>query len=273
MIIRNAVSKAKEILKNNNIPDYDSSATFILNHIINSSHGISLEEEMSDKLYNDYMELIYKRISREPLDMILGYTDFYNLRIPFDLNTLTPRLETELLVERVILDISNKEVDVLDMCTGSGCIGLAIAKNTNSQVTLADISHKAIETAKQNAKLNNIDNVEFVETNLFRGITKTYDIIVCNPPYIRTHDLYDLEPEVYRYDPKLALDGGNDGLDFYRVIANQSSKFLKPYGTLYLEIGYDQSKDVSELLKPYFNVSIMKDLAHIDRFIIAKKVN
>lgn len=271
MTIRDAVEYAKKVLRNNNIPDYDASATFIMNHVINSPCGISLSEELSQEKYQEYIRLLYQRINREPLDKILGYTDFYGVRIPFDINTLTPRLETELLVERIVLDIADKPCSVLDMCAGSGCIGLAIAKNTNACVTLADISNKAILTAKSNAKLNKIDRVNFVETNLFNKINQTYDIIVCNPPYIKTKDLYDLEPEVFKFDPKLALDGGTDGLDFYRVIANKVGDYLNPQGTLYLEIGYNQAKDVYNLFKENYEVQVMQDLAHIDRFIIVKR--
>jgi len=272
MTIREAVEYAKKVLKSNNIPDYDMSATFIMNHVIDSPYGISLNEELSQEKYQEYIRLIYFRINREPLDKILGYTDFYGVRIPFDINTLTPRLETELLVERVINDISDNHYKVLDMCTGSGCIGLSIAKNTKCRVVLSDISYKAINTAKSNATLNNIDNVEFVESNLFNNIHDKFDIIVCNPPYIKTKDLYSLEPEVFKFDPKLALDGGTDGLDFYRVIAHKVSDYLNPQGTLYLEIGYNQAQDVCNLFKDNFEVQIMQDLAHIDRFIIVKKV-
>lgn len=263
---------AKEKLKSSNIADVDMSATFIMDFVINCQSGFSLYEELPEDKYIKYNELIERRCLHEPLDSIVGFTPFYDLKIPFDKSVLTPRLETEFLVERVLLDIgSNSNLKILDMCCGSGCIGLSIAKATGLSITLVDISDNAINIAKNNAKLNNIQNISFVVSDLFDKIKDKYDIIVCNPPYIKTQDLNNLEIEVRDYDPQLALDGGEDGLDFYRKIADTCVNYLNQKGTLYLEIGYDQGRAVCDILKQNFDTELIQDLSHLDRFVVAKK--
>lgn len=263
---------AKLKLKSNNIADADVSATFIMDFVMDNANSFSLYEELAQDKLIKYNELIDRRCAHEPLDSIIGFTPFYDIKIPFNKDVLTPRLETEFLVERILLDMAgNPNLKVLDMCCGSGCIGLSIAKATSCDMTLADISDKAINIAKNNAKLNNIDNISFVISDLFDKINNKYDIIVCNPPYIKSDDLDTLEIEVKDYDPVLALDGGEDGLDFYRRLAKDCLKYLNPKGTLYLEIGYDQGVSVCDILKENFEVEVIKDLSKLDRFVIAKK--
>ena len=173
----------------------------------------------------------------------------------------------------IVKDIKNKKLDVLDLCSGSGCIGLAIAKNTECNVTLSDISKKAIKASMKNAMINDI-KVNFLVSDMFESVPSKYDVIVCNPPYITRSDLEKLEIEVKDFDPRLALDGGVDGLDFYREIGKNASEFLKDDGRIYLEIGIDQSKSVVECLQENFvDIKVIKDYSGIDRFIIAKKGN
>ena len=162
-----------------------------------------------------------------------------------------------------------KESKVLDLCTGSGCIAVAIAKEKGAQVTASDISPEAIEVAKENARINGV-SVEFVESNLFAKVTGVFDVIVSNPPYIRSGDIAGLERIVRDFEPRLALDGGADGLDFYRAIARDFEKFLAPKGYLFLEVGYDQAKEVAALFGKR-DIKIIKDYSGIERIVRVRK--
>jgi len=225
-----------------------------------------IEKEQEER----YFAMLEKRLSGEPMQKFLGFIEFLGLRISFNKNTLTPRQETEILVDGIIQDINkaNRVLDVLDLCAGSGCIGLAIKKHTKSNVTLSDISNFAISHINENAENNNID-VEVICSDMFENIEKKFDIIISNPPYLKTTELNKLEKEVDMFDPKLALDGGEDGLDFYKIIAKGVKKFLKPNGNLYLEIHYLLGKETKELFEKYFKeVKIVKDYSGKDRFVI-----
>ena len=245
-------------------------------HILASVMGVSVIElntidELTKKQAKAFAKLIKARSRHVPLDKIIGYTDFLSLRIPFNKNTLTPRQETEILVDMIIKDIKGSSPDVLDMCSGSGCIGLAIAKETSSNVTLCDVSKKAIKISKKNAQVNQV-KVNFILSNMFKNIPSRYDIIVSNPPYINKSDLEKLEIEVRDFDPRLALVGGFDGLDFYRIIAKEGAEYLKPNGVIYLEIGINQSKEIVDALQENFvDIKVIKDYSGIERFISAKK--
>ena len=269
-----------------NIPDKDESIKYILSIATKKNiNELHLVEELSLGEFRKFDKLVKLRERHVPLDKIIGYKEFYNLKIPFNRNVLTPRYETELLTDMLIKDIrknfKKEPPSILDLCSGSGCIGLAIASETGANVTLADISPKAIKISKKNNKLNNKlrlkDNkpptsVNFVVSDLFADIEYKFDIIVCNPPYIKSQDLQMLEIEVRDFDPILALDGGRDGLDFYRRVISEAPKFLNDGGKIYLEVGVNQADKVEKLLsKEFENIEIHKDLAQIDRFIIAKK--
>ena len=229
---------------------------------------------ITPKKYKKFCKLIRLRCKRMSMDKLIGYTEFMDNIIPFSPHTLTPRQETEILVDMIISDNKSRyNLKVLDLCTGSGCIGIAVAKRLHADVTMSDISKRAIKNAKHNARINNA-KVDIVYSNMFDNIHSTFDIIISNPPYIPTKDVDALEHEVKYYDPTLALDGGEDGLDFYRIIADKAPQFLNPKGKIYLEIGIDEGDSLIEILSTNFtNISVIKDYAGIDRFIIAKKVN
>lgn len=235
-------------------------------------NNLPLDMPVSKKKYNKYCKLIRLRCKHMSMDKIIGFTEFMNVTIPFSHNVLTPRQETEILVDMIIKDNkSRKNIKVLDLCTGSGCIGISIAKELCAEVTLSDISKSALKEASRNARLNNV-KVACVHSDLFDNISNTFDIIVSNPPYIPTCDVQTLEPEVLGFDPVLALDGGEDGLDFYRRIAIEAPKYLNPNGKLYLEIGIDEGEKIKDIFSPYFqNISVIKDYGGIDRFVIAEK--
>lgn len=202
--------------------------------------------------------------------MIIGQSDFLNTVILESKYTLTPRPETEFLADYIIKN-ENHSASVLDLCCGSGCIGISLNKNGFSDVVLLDVSGKALKCAKKNAKLNGA-NVVFLKSNMFEKVSQKFDLIVSNPPYIASGDINDLQIEVKKYDPIIALDGGEDGFDFYRIIAEKCGDYLNKNGVLYLEIGLNQENYISKLLEKNFkNITIIKDLSGINRFMRAEK--
>lgn len=267
--IKFALSWGKDTLKGAGINPHD--AEFIMSEILGRDARGEASDTLSRKCERKFSRAINQRAKHVPLDKIIGYTDFMDIRIPFNKCTLTPRQETEIMVDDIIRMYKGKKPDILDLCTGSGCIGLSIAKALGTQVMLSDISKKAIRVAKKNAKLNGV-YVTILHSDLFDNIPTTFDIIISNPPYIKRKDLESLEIEVRDFDPVISLDGGESGLDFYRKIIAEAPKFLNSHGSLWLEIGIDQSADIVEMLKKDFeDIAVKKDFAGIDRYIIAKK--
>ena len=244
---------------------------FLCKGLLNiSSADMLTKTELTDKEYKILNSAIKKRLKGVPLQLVIGYTDFLGVEIIETRHTLKPRKETELMVEKIIQS-EPKDISVLDMCAGSGCIGLALKKAGFEEVTLADISKHAIKMCIKNARLNHLA-VSVVKSDMFKSIIGTFDMIVCNPPYIKTEDMQMLSREVQKFDPKIALDGGVDGLAFYRTIATEAPKFLTENGVLYLEIGQNQETAVSNLLSKNFkNITIMKDYNDINRIIRAEK--
>ena len=202
-----------------------------------------------------------------PLQYALGFTEFYGIRLNLNQNVLIPRPETELVAEEVINTNGQK---VLDLCTGSGAIAIAVAtKKEGAIVTASDVSQYALDIAKSNASLLGL-NIDFRCGNMFEGVKgEKYDIIVSNPPYIPSADIQKLEKKVKDFEPMLALDGGKDGLNFYRIIAKEYSEYLNENGTLILELGIDESEKVAALFEGK-SVEIKKDYNGIDRILIVK---
>ena len=278
---RKLFAKAFDLLKSSGIEnvEYDIKA------ILTDTFGVDLnkfildmdnEFEPDKDLEAKYLSRIEKRKKHIPLQYIINKQNFYGLDFYVDESVLIPRYDTENIVDRIVKDCKeNKCLSVLDLCTGSGCIAVSLKKFGFESVYAADISDKALSVAKYNAKLNNADII-FLQSDLYENFPKEirFDIIVSNPPYISTDEIARLEKQVRDFEPKLALDGGRDGLDFYKKIINLSKDFLNNKGRLYLEIGYDQSKDVVDLAKKerYDNIVIIKDLSGRDRG-ISMKVN
>jgi len=215
--------------------------------------------------------------SPKPLSQAMGYTEFYGEKVLVNSNVLTPRQDTEILVQQAIGAIERKmeksktgEVSVLDLCTGSGCIALALSKNTNANIVASDICDKALAVAKKN--LENRKLVEVIKSDLLAGLDgRKFDVIVSNPPYIPANDINDLDHEVKNCEPLKALDGGIDGLDFYRRIATDIKNYLNLNGVVLLEVGINQATNVKRLFeKDYKNISIIKDLNGIDRVVVIK---
>lgn len=214
--------------------------------------------------------LAAERLSGKPLWYILGDTEFYGYTIKVDGRVLIPRPETEQLAELAVKTAEEGD-KILDMCTGSGCIAIAVAKQTagkNVTVTAADISAPALALAAENAKANGAD-IKFIESDLFAKVRGKFNIIVCNPPYIRRGDLSGLQREVRDYEPLSALDGGEDGLDFYRRLAAEAPKHLVRGGTLLVECGIGQAQEIVKLFNKFDYTMVTRDLEGVERFVRA----
>lgn len=226
----------------------------------------------SERETEQYLSLIEKRATRYPLQYILGEIEFMGFDFNVRENVLIPRMETETLVDEVTKEVK-KNAAVLDLCCGSGVIGISVAKNTQAKVVSVDYSDDAIALTKENAQKNNV-NIEVIKSDMFNGLVKkTFDIIVSNPPYIPSEIIPTLEVEVKDHEPIMALDGGKDGLNFYRQIVDQSPKYLNGEGMLFLEIDFDQGQDLLDMIgkNPFFKeVELQQDLTGKDRFIKAK---
>lgn len=216
------------------------------------------------KKANEYADRL---LGGEPLDYILGNSDFCGVKIKVDNRVLIPRFETEILATTAVDIVRDRDVSVLDLCTGSGCIAAVIARNTRAQITASDVSDAALAVAESNLKGL---GVQLVKSDMFENIEGTFDLIVSNPPYIRTFDIDGLQPQVTA-QPRLALDGGEDGLRFYRIIADNADRFLNDGGVLMTEVGYDQASDVIALFEKIGKCRIVKDLDGKDRIVVCEK--
>lgn len=281
MEIRQAIIENAKILKENNIPNSYNIARILLAHTINKPKEylvINDKEILKDDILKSYNTNVEKVKNGYPLQYITNHQEFMRLNFYVDDNVLIPQPDTEILVEEVIkickTQYKKKTIKVLDLCTGSGAIAISINKYVdNAETTATDISNNALKVAKKNANLNNVD-IEFIESNMFQHINDKYDIIVSNPPYIEK-DILKTLPKDVKNEPMLALDGGIDGLDFYREISDKSYKYLKNDGYLALEIGYNQKNSVIDILEAenkYKDIMSIKDLANNDRVIIARLI-
>lgn len=229
--------------------------------------------EVSEEETEKVNDMVLRRLKGEPLQYIIGECEFMSLKFYTEKGVLIPRSDTETLVEK-ILDFTdeNEEYKVLDICTGTGCIGISIANyRKKAEVKLLDISDIAINLAKRNIVLNDVSDRVFTEKkDILKDYPKEkYDIIVSNPPYIESDVIDTLQVEVKDYEPHLALDGGKDGLIFYRRIADIAPDMLNKDGVLAFEIGYNQGSKVLELMKKnFYNIQIIKDLCGNDRVVI-----
>lgn len=230
---------------------------------------LAMLDTISASDFGRIKEVCARRKKGEPLDYITGISNFYGYPICVDKNVLIPRMETEVLVYEAIKEIGESEPEVLDLCTGSGCIALALARNTKAHITASDISLGALEVAKKNLAGT---NVTLIQSDLFSEFAfGSFDLIVSNPPYIPSGDIPSLSPEV-RSEPRIALDGGDDGLAYYKKIVTSAAGYLRAGGKLMLEIGYDQASSVHNLMKVFgfTEISTIKDLDGNDRVIVGR---
>ena len=256
-------------------------AELVLTHVLNCNRlslylnkDINLDRDKSEKL----SLILKRRILGEPVQYILGETEFMGLKFKVDNRVLIPRPETEILVEASIGQLTQMGIaspKILDLCTGSGCIAVSIAKNINrSDIWASDISASALRLAKENAVLNNVE-IKFIQGDLFeaRGFkNQKFDLIISNPPYVSTEEFNSLAKEIF-FEPELALKAGIDGLDFYRRIISQAAVYLNDNGWLILEVGANQAYFVKQLLEKegFEQVALIKDYNNIERITMAKK--
>ena len=288
MKIKEIIVYGVERLKNKNIEEANLKVKMLLMYILNTSKEyfiIHNEQEFPEEKMEEFENKIARLENNEPIQYITNNQSFFGLDFYVDENVLIPQPDTEILVEqciKILQDVENNPqqnlnrkkdtLKILDLCTGSGAIGVSLAKNIeNAKVYVSDISKKALEIAKRNAIQNKVD-VTCIESNLFESIDERFYKIVSNPPYIETSTIQTLSEEVKR-EPILALDGGVDGLDFYRKIAEKAKDYLEDSGYLALEIGYNQKDMVIEILKDnnFRNIYCKKDFGGNNRVIVAQK--
>lgn len=271
MTYREAIGLGEKILTMAGIADVKTDAWMLLEmaaKIDRNYYYMHMDDEITKEQLEEYEWVLKKRSEHIPLQYIVGETEFMGLPFKVNSSVLIPRQDTETLVEEA-LKVAKPGMKVLDMCTGSGCIIISILHyGKELEGYASDISRHAINVAKENAKLNQVA-VSFETGDLFDHIKGKYDMIVSNPPYIRTEEITKLMPEVQNFEPFDALDGKEDGLFFYRRIVEQAGDYLNPGGHLLFEIGYDQGQDVSELMEQagFKNVRVIKDLAGNDRVV------
>lgn len=279
MTVKETLNKGIIALKSNNIDSPKLKARLLLQHTLKKTREYLIiydQEEITKEQEIKYIRNLERLIKGEPLQHITHSQEFMKMNFYINKNVLIPRPDTETLVEEVI-NISKQFENpcILDLCTGSGAIAISLAKNIkNAKIYASDISQKALEVAKKNAKKHKQEEkITFIESDLFEKIPQMkFDIIVSNPPYIKKEEIKNLDREVQK-EPQIALDGGYDGLKFYREIAKQSYEYLKYGSYLCLEIGYDQKIDVIEILEneqKYSKTYCIKDLYGNDRVIITK---
>ncbi len=279
MLIKEAIKKGMIELKVNNIENPNLKARLLMQYILNKSRQYLLthdDEELPRVQEQEYLKNIKKITKGTPLQHITHSQEFMKMNFYVNQEVLIPRPDTEVLVEETIkIAKQMKAKKILDLCTGSGVIAVSIAKYVeNVEITAIDISEKALRVAKLNAKNNEVDDkIIFIKSDLFENVKKEkYDIIVSNPPYIKRDIIKKLDKEVQN-EPNIALDGGYDGLDFYRRIVSEGFDYLKYEGYLCLEIGYDQKEEVTNIIKEqekYGYIYSKKDLNENDRVIITQ---
>lgn len=274
MTYREAYEAGKYILTEAHIDNPEGDAFSLLSLVCKIDRTFYLtnkEVKLTDEEVTQYRIMLTKRAEHIPLQYITGVAPFMGMVLKVNSSVLIPRFDTEILVDRVLKIIHDGD-RVLDMCTGSGCIILAIKdKYPMIDAVASDVSRAALLVAKENAKSYNMD-VDFVRSDMFEKIKGVFDVIVSNPPYIKSAVIETLDPEVKNFEPYEALDGREDGLFFYRTIAADAKKHLKPNGQLALEIGDDQGEEVSDILlhEGYAPVDVYRDLNNKDRVIIAR---
>lgn len=273
------IDKLKEVsafLASKGIEDSAKEAEILITETlhISKSEFYSDDLEISNETSKHIDSLAKRRAEGEPIQYIIGYVDFYGLKINIGRGVLIPRPETELLVEKTIelLTAYPASITILDLCTGSGCIALVLARHFhNARLYGVDKSQTAIGYAVKNAYENGIKNVYFTTGDLFKPIGDTrFDCIVSNPPYIKSGEIQNLQREIRDYEPIEALDGGEDGLYFYRRIIKQASVYLKKDGFVIFEVGHNQADDIEKIAisANFVNIGFIKDYAGIKRIFV-----
>ncbi|MDD6334152.1 MAG: peptide chain release factor N(5)-glutamine methyltransferase [Clostridia bacterium] len=278
MTIRQAASWGSDKLKSHGVENAEHDSFELLsavNGMTRTFYLVNGDSSLSEEDFLLFEEYIDKRAAHIPLQHIIGKAYFYGYEFEVNGDVLVPRQDTEILVGEV-MKVARSGDYILDMCTGSGCIGITIAKKFPEVKVLGiDVSEKALAVAEKNKHNLEADNIDFMLSDLFEKLNQdiTFDIIVSNPPYIPTKVIDGLQDEVRLHDPILALDGSEDGLKYYRNISSEAGMYLEPDGWLCFEIGAEQALDVSDIMERegFRNITVIKDLAGLDRVVMGRK--
>ena len=273
MTYREVYESGVNTLKENDCKEAVLDARLLLEYVCGTNRNDLLvhgDREVPSEAVKQYRECIFRRAGGEPVQYITGEQDFMGLTFKTHESTLIPRQDTECLVEEVMMHLHDG-MRILDMCSGSGCILLSLLKYSNDCIGVgAELQPQAVALARENAENLGIE-ATFIESDLFGQVEGKFDIIVSNPPYIESAVIDTLDREVREHEPMSALDGGADGLDFYRKITEEAKGYLSRGGKIFYEIGYNQAEDVGELLRRsgYIDIVVKKDLAGLDRVVYA----
>ena len=281
MTVRELLLWGREELAHALCPDPETDAKLLLYYAADADlswYALHREDPAEESTKERFRSAVARRALREPLQYITGTAPFYGYSMKVTPDVLIPRFDTEILVEEV-LHVLEPDMRLLDICTGSGCIPIAIAKEFGEltggaglDVLASDISEEALHVARENAERLGV-RIHFVKSDLFSEITGTFDVITANPPYIREADISLLDQEVRAFEPRTALSGREDGLYFYRKITAEASDYLRRDGIMFLEIGADQAESVSGMLRDhgFRDIRLVQDLGGRDRVLMAKR--
>ncbi|MFA3782054.1 peptide chain release factor N(5)-glutamine methyltransferase [Melioribacteraceae bacterium 4301-Me] len=285
LTVLESIKLSAEYLKNKGIQSPRINAELLLAEILNCKRldlYLSFDKPLTENEISKYREWIRRRGKFEPLQYIIGKTEFYGLTFLINKNVLIPRQETEILVETILNDYESNGIQkILDIGTGSGNIAIALAKFLpNSHITAVDISTDAITVAKKNAQLNSVDKlIQFIILDITKEgsisqLQSSYDIIVSNPPYIPLNEYKTLQKEITDYEPIYAVTDKENGFRFYKIISNLSQKLLNKYGKLYFEVGKEQAKFVKKIMieNNFKNIKTKKDYLGIERVLTGEKL-
>ncbi len=282
MNVENALKEAIEILQKNSVASAILDARILIQHVTSLSREDivfkALQIDLLENQQKKYFDLINQRAKKIPLTHLTNNREFFANNFYVDENVLDPRPDSEALVELVIEKFNKfSTLNICEIGCGSGCLIISLLKHFENWLGLAvDISNKALLIAEKNAKINQVlSRINFKQSDLFKNLhhDQIFDIIISNPPYIPTNEIENLQDEVRLYEPRIALDGGLDGLDFYRKIAEKSQKFLKNNGDIFLEIGYNQHQDIKNIFENnnFKFIDFKKDLSGIIRVLQFQK--
>ena len=273
MKIKEALIEGRDYLKDLEYTDPIYETRRILSDLLNKdlSYLVSHDEDLLDsKIENKYFEILEKRQKGIPLQYILGEEDFYGRTFKVIEGVLIPRQDTEISVEKILNVIENNQINnMLEIGCGTGIVSISVDLESSVDVTAVDISEKALENTRIN-KENLNSKIKIIKSDLFSNINEKFDLIYSNPPYIKSCEIENLQVEVRDYEPRLALDGGEDGLFFYRSIIKSSPEFLNNKGFLVFEIGHDEAEEICNLMKDKFEVEVYKDLNNLDRVVVGQ---